>query len=1009
MSRQKGFFSRFHNELNKIKSNGQVAVIVTVIIAIIIFFILIFVNIAQVGALKLYTSQVTDKAALNLASMFGSIAYKLTWDFLGGDDNDNGTKTTNDVWAIAGIIGGTILSIVGILLIWIPGVGAGIAFTGFMLLCGGLAATQLGVVKGMESAAKNAALAEAYKFMDQRDALRELALRETVSTLHTDTVLYKRLEPGQPHYDPARSYEYFEDRNNNGQCDLVREPFVSAGGQYNNDMYDPPESFTDLNGNQTWDAFEPYVDTDGNGAYFPGEAFTDVNGNGRYDRGERIVNLDPDLDNAPADGIPDQPYTSEYIKLPAITRFEVWYLNDRVPIVAEGLEHVDEVIKAFLGDPGDPTATPPVDPVVGIDRWIKLIPSEMDSNTWEYQAAHFVIDGSGLRTCDPTTGSCPPDWYNYTTYNDANGVPQVIDGVEIVRITEANVGSTPGDEATPYSGDLGVYYPEGFLGFIPPGMSADGELSSFLSQLSACNPAWTTNFNCPSRGARENLPCLTSLGFELANLTALIKQLKEQPRSQMIGAVRMWCNLLYDIAWSDGTHGVGDDNWSHDVFDRLTYWEIQLEATVAVEGFDGWIAQLEAIDMALRADIASVRGACPMGGGNPLATTCFSVYAADPVGPPVCPECFCCPVSDCPACGIPCGAPCCWSSTRRSPCAWEGAYYTCCQNPQVCITGDLFGTVPAWCLSRDSRITCAPGTNCTSCSDDDFDGVFDKCACDTVNCVCQYTATGLPAEGYDCGTCTQDFQGQLSWDNPLDAINEGLTEVGQVIEILRRLADAIHDVRHKIQTFAYALKDIYERMDVCDTASSSYDAAECEKENRIRNRLTYAWNDENYQAHFAEARIYHYPEAVPSPRVRPSWGGLRNQRIIDHRKDNFVFETKVYHPDQPTPLWNTRRRRNPDQPAFAPGLARIMARDIVKRYGRFWPQEIFGMSIYTNADIDNLYDNFMITNAARVCYGPRPEHIYIDSTEQDPGFTYDDKLPETHMVPPQEDSNHPLE
>jgi len=79
-------------------------------------------------------------------------------------------------------------------------------------------------------------------------------------------------------YDPG---ETFVDLNGNGTWDSG-EPFVDK--PTTNGRYDPGEPFRDWNHNGIWNGTEPYTDLNNNKQYDPGEPFVDWNGNGVYDQ-----------------------------------------------------------------------------------------------------------------------------------------------------------------------------------------------------------------------------------------------------------------------------------------------------------------------------------------------------------------------------------------------------------------------------------------------------------------------------------------------------------------------------------------------------------------------------------------------------------------------------------------------------------------------------------------------------------------------------------------------------
>jgi hypothetical protein len=86
----------------------------------------------------------------------------------------------------------------------------------------------------------------------------------------------------RPEFDP----ETFTDCNGNGTWDAnAAEPFVDCNGDK---IYNPAgvaEAYTDVNGSGTWDTGEPFADCNGNGLYdtVAMEPFTDCNKNASWD------------------------------------------------------------------------------------------------------------------------------------------------------------------------------------------------------------------------------------------------------------------------------------------------------------------------------------------------------------------------------------------------------------------------------------------------------------------------------------------------------------------------------------------------------------------------------------------------------------------------------------------------------------------------------------------------------------------------------------------------------
>ncbi|MFH1678665.1 MAG: hypothetical protein ABH914_03500, partial [Candidatus Omnitrophota bacterium] len=89
---QKGLFSAFHSNIKKKNLPGQVAVIITFVIALIFLFVMVIVNIGRISDIKTQTANLSDKAALSLASELGSYinnleditGCSLNWEWLAG-------------------------------------------------------------------------------------------------------------------------------------------------------------------------------------------------------------------------------------------------------------------------------------------------------------------------------------------------------------------------------------------------------------------------------------------------------------------------------------------------------------------------------------------------------------------------------------------------------------------------------------------------------------------------------------------------------------------------------------------------------------------------------------------------------------------------------------------------------------------------------------------------------------------------------------------------------------
>ena len=198
--------------------------------------------------------------------------------------------------------------------------------------------------------------------------------------------------PGEAYVDSLRDVQTYQDLNRNGQHD-AGEPVGLRKSR--NGRYDPPERFTDQDGDGRYDEGEPYVDANGNGTWDDGEPFTDSNANHKRDPGgkfkttiakyltpsgfnphgvikvvdgriRRVGGIEPDLEVNPRED------------------YDFWEIHEQrqlesKPLVREFVhklyrEHPEQMKRLARSDRGDPSAYP------GFDAFFDSLDTRLDKD-----------------------------------------------------------------------------------------------------------------------------------------------------------------------------------------------------------------------------------------------------------------------------------------------------------------------------------------------------------------------------------------------------------------------------------------------------------------------------------------------------------------------------------------------------------------------------------------------------------------------------------------------------
>ncbi len=451
------------------------------------------------------------------------------------------------------------------------------------------------------------------------------------------------------------------------------------------------------------------------------------------------------------------------------------------------------------------------------------------------------------------------------------------------------------------------------------------------------------------------------------------KEVLNMPVSQRLSGLSLWSSSFYDPA----KHKPGSrEPIDPDDPKKYTY-DIYLRLMRDQNYVNQWIAELETLNNnTIALDIRKKHGDCTWGRGSQLDRTCNTVYGQN---------CSICGGGYCgeseSSCNSACMPYCCYNPQK---CAWEGIYYTCCQSPPVCSSGDLYGAKPGWCSSHGYHALCSP--SCASCT-----------------------------ENFNCADEAKFFQGQLSWrpscSDPTSCIyldgTDKPTEVEQAFRILRALNEDLARIQMTIAALADAIakqlpswpyephndtnnNGIIEPGEFTDlNGNGRYDDYLPEFFKRIE--IVYAWKDKPVQgktqySHLARVKIDGYPDNLPNVTESPALLGLQTCRTLNNYQGDFKITVSRYDQDQPTDIagWNLRRRLKPSNAEFDTAKLAGMVNDI-QNTGELNPASCCDCHVgsYCQSNIDNLLDNYAITSCSQAHYGPGKSDIYITGTQCD--------------------------
>lgn len=581
-----------------------------------------------------------------------------------------------------------------------------------------------------------------------------------------------------------------------------------------------------------------------------------------------------------------------------VSRFAAWYYALRLPLVGE--EAIKSAIEKFLSDP-----------VGGLRSFVDVDVDGWDPGKWKINKMSYVISpGSGSLDYEVTCTSTAPCSSGDTACTQCpDWVKDPAQG--ILRMVEIDSSDN-------------VY--GGFL---------KDKLMNLLSRLEASyNLSFCDFFGCSDVNILIN--------GDLREFLIRSKEVLNMPVSERLNYLTQWFPLWYDFKRHNETREPIDsadpNKYTYDIYLRLMRDQ---------NNINSWIAELEKINGTASAGnisnnivdtIRSKHGECTWGWGASVSSTCYMQYGCSK------PECgtHCCG-SDC---SDECCNTCCYPSSRKSPCAWEGTYYTCCQNPPVCSNGDLYGAKPSWCTIH------ADHANCHS------------------NCGCS-------VQSFNCDDDAKNFQGQLSWkprcSDPTSCIyfdsTSGPTEAEQAIRILRALDDNIAKIKMSIAALADKVSVFLSEKDT------------------KRNEIVYAWKDKPKSdgsqqfSHFVKVKIDGYPESLPNitESLEWKWPAPQKCRTLNNYQDNFTIITWRYDQDQPTDIgktdnegWKLKRRKIPGAEEFSPKQLEDIVADI----------QANGKIDSTQNSVDSILD-YAITSCSKAHYGPEKKDIYISGIRCD--------------------------
>ena len=498
---------------------------------------------------------------------------------------------------------------------------------------------------------------------------------------------------------------------------------------------------------------------------------------------------------------------------------------------------------------------------------------EWDSDKWIYKKVYFRIKEDGRFSITGTT----PSWVKDS------------DTINILSIDEADK-----DENNNYN-------PKGFLKEKFTDLAEDLEDDY---DLISCDQSWLDKL-------WGNAKCgmIDAVIKDIRDLTAYTKEIVELPETSKVVDIAQWFEAKFY-----------DEESTEDIYDRLTRSKDEIQ---------NWIKELGDLDVGIRDDIPKPRGECSWGRGSGAGGSCYTRYgcSTSECG------CTCCCSDDCTG-GCCCCNTCCYPSSYKSPCIWEGIYYTCCKNPPVCSNGDLYKKIPSWCSVHGDHSGCDSHCSCTASND------------------------------FDCSGVADDYQGLLAYNN-----TAGLTEVGQTIEVLIALKEDLDNIKILIENFSADIEVILA------------------KDDALKNQIVYAWEgkieegQERGRRHLVSVKIDDYPEKLPYilEKEKDGWFSLWKCYELMEHEGSFTVSASRYDESVSLSWWNMRYQKEEGEDlAVADDLGTVIA--IIQNDAQV-PIENYKMAIdnlITGVDPSlNRVLEKAIPSETKGYYGPDKKNIYI--------------------------------
>ncbi len=620
----------------------------------------------------------------------------------------------------------------------------------------------------------------------------------------------------------------------------------------------------------------------------PGFFYEDVNNSGAFDAGEPQY----DLSSIP-----------QMRKQNKVDRFTAWYYTKRLPWVSDdGLKRELDIFISKLKE------------FVDVDQWDSTKEWNIQKASYTIEPAEPAATSTGIPKYRTTCTTDCPAWVGGLAWPKEDPPDPESRKIRIVTIDRDDRDSNNNYNPT------GGFLKDKFMG---------------LAERLDSTGVYGLTFCITIIGTTSYTSCgdINGVIVDLTEFLGRTKELLDLPLSERIKGVReAWFARFYDFAKHKPDRTSIDGSNDHDIYLRLTRDQNYLNTWITeLEKLNRYTDPITRIVTGISKEIESKHGDCTWGQGYQVVSSCDTRYAA------VCGPCawsYCGESAE--AC---CVNKCCH---EPKPCAWEGIYYTCCQSPPVCSSGDLYGVKPGWCSTHGDRATW-----------------------------CTKSCSGCNVKNFNCDGDAKSFQGQLAYDN-----TSGLTEVGQAIGILQALSDDIAYIQMTITRFADTVEQLAPKKDA------------------VRNQLVYAWKDKSGSGHLVSVKIEGedagtvtgYPDQdLPYITESRDWSYNKCRKLEDY-EGSFKIITSHYDQDIDiaAPQWKLPRRQKPSDAEFDSVKLFAMV-NAIQNTGKLNPVaccDCHGGS-YCQSDIDKLLNNYAITSTSQAHYGFEKSGIYIMKTAGD--------------------------